>query len=529
LKRTFFLLFAFALLVRVQHGGGALRWEERDIIPALRDISVSAESFHLPIKAGDHTPLSVILAWPFHSLSPGSAWLLRIPSLVLGALIPCIVAVALAGAGFRRAGIFAGILLATNNFMIAWSAYFMQEMSYLLFATLGLVAFGEALVVRSTTKAVVAGLFFALAFWSHEFAVGIIPIVGTYLVLADNSTRRWLFTSGPWIGFGAWILLVSPYFIWNLLMRPQFLEHGGMSIAQQHILGTILARRGFNARFFEFFVAGGARDLLTRWPSYELNNVDPFVGAFLLLSSAVCLAPRMRKPHLVKLSFFLFWAIILFFCFFDLSFRIYRFSLALLPGSVLGGMLLSRLWDSKRRLLRTVVICVLSYVVLIGVLAQPYAKGAAHKGFRWWRVGPLFAEAPLLRALRTAQTERPATLVVLPAPFWDHVPCHAEYVTGVRCVGGSRETIYSSTYWNRPYTKDEARHLRVVVSCQEDVNNWWNWLNDQGYDGSMSRREVEFHGIVQDTTVVCPLYFMELEHTDPPPVSRILARIYEDL
>lgn len=529
MKRTVLLLFAFALLVRIQHGGGPLRWEERDIIPALRDISFSAQSFHLPIKAGDHTPLSVMLAWPLYSLSPGSAWLLRIPSLILGALIPCILAAALAGAGFRRAGMFAGILVATNNFLIAWSAYFMQEMSYLLFATLGLVVFGKALEKRSATTAVVAGLFFALAFWSHEFALGIIPVVGAFLVLADHATRRWLFTRGPWIGLGAWVLLVSPYFVWNLLLRHQFLEHGGMSIAQQHILGTVLAQRGCNVRFLEFFLLGGMRDLIARWPSYELNHVDPFLGGVLLVSAVACIAPRMRRLRFVKLSLLVFWGVVLFFCIFDLSFRIYRFSLALLPGSVMAGMLLSYLWDSKRRLLRAVVICVLGYVVLMGAVAQPYAAGAAHKGFRWWRMGPLFAEASLLRVLRSAQTERPASLVVLPAPFWDHVPCRAEYETDVRCVGGSRETIYSSTYWNRPYAKDEARHLRVVVSGQEDVNGWWDWFQDQGYNGSMSKRDVEFYGIFQDTSLVCPIYFMELKNADPPPVSRILARIYGDL
>jgi hypothetical protein len=120
----------------------------------------------------------------------------------------------------------------------------------------------------------------------------------------------------------------------------------------------------------------------------------------------------------------------------------------------------------------------------------------------------------------------PASLVVLPAPFWDHVPSRAEYEIGVRCVGGSRETIYSSTYWNRPYKEDEARRLRVAVSCREDVNAWWDWFKNLGYDGSLIKHDLTFQGISQDTTLACPIYFMELEHIDPPPVSKILARIY---
>jgi 4-amino-4-deoxy-L-arabinose transferase-like glycosyltransferase len=481
------------------------------------------------MKAGDHTPLSAMFAWPLHRSSPGSAWLLRLPSLALGALIPCIVFAALAMAGFRRAGTFAGILLAANNFMIAWSAYFMQEMSYLFFATLGLVVFGRAFERRSTTNAITAGILLALAFWSHEFAIGIIPIIGVFLVLSDHGTRRWLLTRQPWIGLMVWMLLVSPYFIWNLLMRPQFVEYGGMSIAQQHLAGTVFAQRGLNLRFLEFFITGGFRDLLAAWPAYELNHVDPLLGGLLIVSALFCLAPQMRKLRFVKFSLFLFWGIVLFFCIFDLSFRIYRFSLALLPGSALGGMLLANLWDSKRRILRTVVISVLGYVILLGIVAQPYAAGAAHEGFRWWRTGPLFAETPLLRALRLAQIQRPASLVVLPAPFWDHVPCRAEYEMGVRCIGGSRETIYSSTFWNRPYGADEAKDLRAVISCQEDVNGWWVWLQDQGYCGKIMRRELEFHGILQDTSLVCPIYFLELTNDDPPPVSRILTRIYGDL
>jgi hypothetical protein len=125
--------------------------------------------------------------------------------------------------------------------------------------------------------------------------------------------------------------------------------------------------------------------------------------------------------------------------------------------------------------------------------------------------------------------EKPASLVVLPAPFWDHVPSRAEYETGVRCIGGSRETIYSSTYWLRPYERDEARHLRAVVSCQEDANAWWDWFQNQGYTGSISRQDIAFDGILQDTILVCPIYFMELENVDPPPVSNILGRIYQDL
>ncbi len=526
MKRLLLLLFLFSLAVRVPHIAGPLRWEERDIVTGLRDISIQPGQLYIPPKVGDHTSLSVLFSWFFFRCAPFSPWALRIPSVVLGALLPVLLALGLWRITNRHVAIMAGLLVATHNFLICWSAYFMQEMTYLFFGLLGFLFLEKARRKESFGHALVSAFFLALAFWSHEFALLLFPMAGFYLLVDGPSSRAWLRTPAPWGATGMWLLMVAPYFVWNMMMREKFAHFGGMSLAQQHLLATMVSQRGFNFRFLEFFVTGGLADMSTRWPRVELNHSDPIMGVVLLSAAGLCLLPPFRKKREVRLALIPFWCTMALFLIIDLRFRIYRFSITLLPACVMAGVVLSAMWNSRRRVLRLSALFVVAYALFSGIVTTPHAQKAAHNGFRWWRKGPLFSESSLIDALREAQHGRKASLVVLPGLFWDHVPLRAEYETGVRYVGGSRETIYSSTYWLRPYSPTEASHVRLVISCQEDVASWRHWLEARGYRGPMEKHDIAFKGILQDTTFVCPVYFLEMDNPNPPPVEVFLERIY---
>lgn len=492
-------------------------------MPGLRDISLSPSACYVPPKVGDHTPLSVLAAWPLYRVAPHSAWVLRIPSLLAGSLIPVLLAWAVGRRVTPLAGLMAGLMAVSNNFLVTWSAYFMQEMLFLLFALLGLIALIQAEQRQSPALMLVAAVLCALSFWTHEFALLLVPLAGVWLVTSARS-RQWLRTPGPWGGVLLWGALILPYFVWNYAQRDRFAAFGGMSIAQQHVAATILARRALNARFVTFFVGGGLTDLLRGWPRLELNHVEPLAGAALLLSAGACLVLKRRDP-VVRLCLVVFWGVLLLFSFIDLEFRIYRFSLCILPGCALGGIVLARAWQAKR-LPRLGVAVLLCYFLVTATGLMPYAAGAAHQGFRWWGKGVLFSERPLIDLAAGAQRNRPASLVIMPAPFWDHAPLQAEYETGVRCLGGSRETIYSSTFWMRPYAASEARALRIIVSCQEDVSSWWDFVTREGYQATLTRDDARFRGMQQDTVVSCPLFVIDAVSDAPLPVQAFLDRIY---
>ncbi|MBN1425102.1 glycosyltransferase family 39 protein [Candidatus Fermentibacteria bacterium] len=514
-------LFVVALGLRIPHIGGPLRWEERDLVPGLRDISLSPRSFYLPPKVGDHTPLAVIAAWPLYRMAPHDPWVLRVPSLLAGALIPVLVAWSLWRWANPAAGLVAGLLAASNNFLIAWSAYFMQEMLYLLFGIVGFMLVLRAEYRRSTVEALGAAALLALSFWTHEFALLLAPMAGLYL-LASSQSRRWLRTPGPWVAVLLWGILIMPYFAWNLGARERFATLGGISIAQQHIASTVLAKRAINGRFMEFLIGGGLSDI-RKWPRFELNHVDPAMGAILLAASAACLITHRANP-LVRLCLVAFWFLVAVFSFIDLEFRIYRFSLCLVTGCVMAGVVLGGLWRRKR--LRPVVMLILCYALVSGAMARPCAGGAAHEGFRWWGKGPLFQESSLIDTVVAAQRSTPASLILMPAPFWDHIPLRLEYEAGARCVGGSREMIYGSTFLMRPYRADEACAPRIVVSCQEDVMSWWEFMQQNGYETSMTRHDMAFAGALEDTLFPCPVFFIDGRTDSPPPVQIFLDQIY---
>ncbi len=513
-------LFLLALVLRVPHVGGPLRWEERDLVPGLRDISLVPWRFWIPPKVGDHTPLAVVASAPLFRLAPHSPWVLRLPSVLAGAGLAALLAWAVIRAVGTTAGVMTGILVASNNFLIAWSAYFMQEMLYLFFAASGFVAFAHAASSRTTPSLFLSALLFALAFWTHEFALLCAPMAFLAL-LADPSTRGWLRRPALWCAGLLWAVLVAPYAVWNLLLRDQFASFGGMSIAQQHLAATILAHRRVNTRFLEFFLCGGLRD--RPWMHLELNHVEPVVGAVLLVCAGRALL-RLRHPVL-RLCAIVFWATVVLFTFVDLDFRIYRFSLCLLPGCVAAGMTLARMWQARFPL-RAVAASLLAYALAGSLFLRPYAAGAAHQGFRLGGRGPLFSERPLIDLVVQAQRASPASVVVIPAPFWDHVPLHAEYEAGVRCVGGSRETIYSSTYWMRPYGPREAERPRIVLTPWEDEGAWGDFLSRAGYEATTVRQTLQFRGILEDTVVVCPLTIIDAHSASPLPVQAFIQRVY---
>gem|GEM_PF-5549133 len=527
MKYWILVLFVLGLAVRTRHIDGPLRWEERDIAPALNDISFDPEHIYIPPKAGDHTPLATILAWPFYVSQRHSAWILRIPSVISGSLLGPIAVLALTRIASPRTALIAGICITFNTFLINWSAYFMQEMSFQLFGLLGFIHLEWARRRQSFMILCLTSFFFALSFWSHEFAVVFIPLSFVYLFIHGIRTKSWLLSWKPWVACFIYAILISPYIMWNFSMKSIFSEYSGMSIAQQHILATLLANRGLNIRFLEYFVFGGIRDILHNPGAFELNHIDPLMGTILLCSAIVIPFTRYRSRSEVILATVIFWAVFGFFLVFDLQFRIYRLSILLIPACISAAYIFEDLLSSRKSLFRSIGIILIAYTVVSGTVHVPYAEGAAHRGFRWWRKGPIFDEQPLIDSLVNAQRKREASLVIMPGLFWDHVPLQAEYESGVRFVGGSRETIYSSTFWMRPYSLDEARRLRAVVSCQEDVQGWWDWLELQGYSGTMDVVELEFNGILEDTTMACPLFLFELEHSQPPPVSTIIKRIYQ--
>lgn len=515
MSRWAWLVLGLALLVRVQHLWGPLRWEERDLVAGLRDVSLWP--LFVPLKVGDHTPLSSLVAAPWYHLAPHSPWVLRLPSLVCGCFLPVLGAWAVTRAWNPSAGLICGLLLATNAFLITWSAYFMQEMLFLTLSAAGMAALYAGLSRRGFL--VLAAVLWALAFWTHEFALVLPPLAS--MVFARHAPRRAI----PWgvAAAGLWALAVAPYFAWNLAHRAEFSTWGGVTIAQQHLGATLWAHRRLNARFLQFFFAGGLRDLLAGRQGFEMNHGEPLMGLGMLLAAAW--AWRHWRQAAAFLCLSVFWAIVALFCVVDLEFRIYRFSLCLLPGSALLAVALERM--SRSRLGRAVAGVLVAYWVIVAAWARPFAAGAAHQGFRWWHRGELFSERPLVDHLAGLQRLSPASVVILPGPFWDHVPLQVEYETGVRCVGGSRETIYASTYWMRPYAPDEAVRPRVVLSCLEDPQPWIQFLEDSGYRVDLLRRPVLFHGILQDTTFACDLLTISAHSPHPLPVQAFLAKVYE--
>ena len=466
------------------------------------------------------------MTWPFYMMKPHTAWILRIPSLILGSLLGPIMVFALRRVASARTALIAGVLIAFNTFLINWSAYFMQEMSFQFFGLLGFIYLESARRKDSFRILSLSTVFLALSFWSHEFAFIFIPLAFLYLTIQRNDSKSWLGTWKPWAACFIYIVLISPYIVWNISMKSTFSEHSGMSIAQQHILATLLANRGLNIRFLEFLILGGLHDIGHNPGVFELNHVDPIVGFVLICSSTFIFFTRHRFRPEIVLALVIFWAVVTIFLIFDLQFRIYRLSILIVPASIVTAYLLEDCLSSQKNLIRVAALAIIGYIVVSGSVQVPYAAGAAHRGFRWWRKGPVFCEQPLIDELVDAQRKRNASLVLMPGLFWDHVPLRAEYESGVRFVGGSRETIYSSTFWMRPYTRDEARRLRAVFSCQEDVQSWWEWLESQGYTGTINSKELKFKGILEDTTLVCPVYFFELEHPQPPPVTTLIEHIY---
>ena len=162
----------------------------------------------------DQPPLVPLLAWAMHELSPGSPFLLRIPSALASAATTVIAAlVARELGGRRRAQVIAAACTASSGVALAVGHFVTTTTFDLLSTTALLWLVIRAVVRRRGPSMLAAGVVVGIGSEAKPQVVFVAAaVVVTLLVLGPRSVLWSWWTAG---GIAAAIVLVAPYAIWQ--------------------------------------------------------------------------------------------------------------------------------------------------------------------------------------------------------------------------------------------------------------------------------------------------------------------------
>jgi len=162
----------------------------------------------------DQPPLVPLIAWAMHELSPGSPFLLRIPSALVSAATTIIAAlVARELGGRQRAQVIAAACTASSGVALAVGHFVTTTTFDLLGTTALLWLVIRAIVRRSGPSMLAAGVVVGVGAEAKPQVVFVaIAVVATILVLGPRWVLRSWWTAG---GIAAAVVLVAPYAIWQ--------------------------------------------------------------------------------------------------------------------------------------------------------------------------------------------------------------------------------------------------------------------------------------------------------------------------
>jgi hypothetical protein len=162
----------------------------------------------------DQPPLVPLLAWAMHALSPGSPFLLRIPSALVSAVTTVIAAlVARELGGGRRAQLIAAACTASSGVALAVGHFVTTTTFDLLSTTALLWLVIRAIVRRSGPSMLAAGVVVGVGSEAKPQVVFVAAaVVVTLLLLGPRSVLWSWWTAG---GVAAAIVLAAPYAVWQ--------------------------------------------------------------------------------------------------------------------------------------------------------------------------------------------------------------------------------------------------------------------------------------------------------------------------
>ncbi len=162
----------------------------------------------------DQPPLVPLLAWAMHALSPGSPFLLRIPSALASAATTILAAlVARELGGRQRAQVIAAACTASSGFALAVGHFVTTTTFDLLSTTAFLWLLIRAVVRRSGPSMLAAGVVVGVgAEAKPQVAFVALVAAATLVALGPRSVLRSWWTAG---GIAAAAVLAAPYVIWQ--------------------------------------------------------------------------------------------------------------------------------------------------------------------------------------------------------------------------------------------------------------------------------------------------------------------------
>lgn len=481
-------LFLYAFALRAAGLFDPLKFEERDFIFPLFDISFHSPIW-IPLAVAHHPCLMQYVAGLGTFLLGDTGPGIRIMNVVMGSLLPLALFALLRSSMGLRCALFAGILAASDLFLVTWSPYFHVEMQYLCFSAFAMMAAWRAMAEENTGWLMTAALCAGLSLATKQNAIIYITVLIVFMGLSRY--RGFVFSRR---GLAAAVIVamgIVPWLLWQWM-------YGWESLAYE--VGLV-DRLSPHLSLLRFWNLPGLMSWESFWQGVAANRIFPLAGGLYLLGLVLGLF-RWRRPLVRYLTVLLVFHCGIFS--FIESLRLWWFSYSLLPAICLAAILLDSLYR-RGRAGKAIVLAVLGLVAaapwlnalrlereVAGIWVEPRLKSPVPRvsyAFENYLGRPEYAYSwndAVQACIRTVEEFRPG-LLVTPDLYLDQVATHAEFYTGVRALPNC--PFYQHDYMKRPYRKEELRNILVILTRPGSVAPWVEWFANAGY--KVHRQKVE--------------------------------------
>lgn len=481
-------LFLYAFALRAPGLFDPLKFEERDFIFPLFDSSLYSPVW-LPLGVAHHPCLMQYVAGLGTLLLGVTGPGIRMTNTVIGSLLPlALFAILRPSMGFRCA-LFAGILAASDLFLVTWSSYFHVEMQYLGLSAFAMMATWRAMDRVNSRWLMIAALCAGLSLATKQNAAIYIPVLTAFLVLF--CPRSWVFSR---TGFAAAVIVAmgsAPWFLWQWM-------YGWESTAYD---ADLVGHVSPNLSLFQFWNLTALTSWDSFWQGVAANRIFPLAGVLYLLGlirGLLC----WQRPLVRYLTVLLVFHCMIF-SLIDTE-RLWWFSYSLLPAICLAAMGLDDVYRRSRAgkrfaLAILVLITAAPWLTSLrleqdvaGIWVKPRLKSPVSQvsySFENYLGRPEYAyswDDAVQACIRTVEEFQPQ-LLITPDSYLDQVATHAEFYTGVRALPNC--PFYKHDYMKRPYRKEELRSILVVLTMPSSVGLWEEWFARAGY--KIEKRKME--------------------------------------
>ena len=295
--------------------------EEMRWIPLAQSISLRPGHLHLPLHEGHDPSLPAYFIKASSILFGETPVGFRFPSLLAGMLT--ILFVYLIAREWRgaRAGLWAGGLLAFNEYHIGISSFAVEKSYYLCFVSIAVYSFSRFLQTAKPNFLYLTAVATGLGFLCKLLATLLIPVF--FITLLVSGSGSWLRRKEPYIALLIFLVLISPDIYWNVknpdttVPKLNYAGHlsriGGIGFTPHYFLF------GFTPHYFLFYGRDAIRGAyhLLRWqlkeylPEYPSMNT--LFGAILLVSVVLTTSHYKREGSVTRFLIVLFWFVLGFF------------------------------------------------------------------------------------------------------------------------------------------------------------------------------------------------------------------------